>query len=247
MADASAQRIAAMREGGKRLGVVKHALEAFTKAGMRFEDIEAEAQRLIAAADAKPNFAMVPGYHWATCIMRNAELCHGIPQGKSVADGDVLTIDVGLLYNGFHLDTTTTFIVGQADEITRQFVQRGREILDAAIFQAKAGNSVYDVSLEMEQGLKRYDYGVVYQLTGHGIGTALHMEPAVPVFADKRNKKDILRDGQTIAIEVMYTAGSPDLVVDSDGWTYRTKDGGLSGMFEETVLVTKDGPEILTK
>lgn len=247
MPDSDAQRISAMREGGKRLSVVKHALQKFTRVGMSFEQIEAEAQRLIAAADAKPNFALVPGYHWATCIMRNDELCHGIPQGKSVAEGDVITIDVGLLYQGFHLDTTTTFFVGEADQTTKEFVQRGREILDAAIFQATLGNSIYDISLEMERGLQRYNYGVVYQLTGHGIGTQLHMEPSVPVFADRSSKRQKLYAGQTIAIEVMYTAGSPDLVVADDGWTYRTQDGSLSGMFEETVLVTKDGPEVLTK
>ncbi len=247
MLDTDIKRISAMREGGHRLGTVKRALQTFTKAGMSFEAIEAEAQRLIAAAGARPNFSLVPGYHWATCIMRNDELCHGIPQNKSVHAGDVITIDVGLLYDGFNLDTTTTFIVGDAPASTVEFVRRGREILDAAIFQAQLGNSVYEISLEMEKGLQRYNYGVVYQLTGHGIGSELHMEPSVPVFADRSSKRQKLYAGQTIAIEVMYTAGSPDLVVADDGWTYRTQDGSLSGMFEETVLVTKNGPEVLTK
>ncbi len=142
MTDSDTQRIAAMREGGKRLGVVKHSLEEFTQIGMSFEEIEAEAQRLIAEAGAVPNFSLVPGYHWATCIMRNDELCHGIPKGKTVRDSDVVTIDVGLLHEGFNLDTTTTFIVGSADKTTASFVARGREILDAAIFQAVLGNSV---------------------------------------------------------------------------------------------------------
>ena len=107
--DQNLQKITAMREGGHRLGKVRDALVQFTKVGMSFAEIEAEAQRLIAVAGAKPNFAMVPGYHWATCIMKNDEMCHGIPsKDKKVEDGDLMTIDVGLLYDGYHLDTTTS-------------------------------------------------------------------------------------------------------------------------------------------
>lgn len=240
------QKTEAMRTGGKALGEVKAALRRFTQVGVSFEEIEGEAQRLIQQAGFSPSFSTVPGYHWATCIMKNDELCHGIPKGKRVNDGDVITIDVGLISKGYHLDTTITFAVGTVNTDVALFLQRGREILDAAIAKAKLGNSVYDVSFVMEKGLKKYNYGVVTQLTGHGIGEELHMEPAIPCAAYRADKRKLFTIGQTVAIEVMYTAGSGYVVEDSDGWTYKTQDGSLSGMFEETVLITSKGPEILT-
>jgi methionyl aminopeptidase len=241
------QRIEAMREGGKRLAKVKEALVAFTHVGTTFEAIEAEANRLIKLEGATANFATVEDYHWATCIMKNDELCHGIPVGKKVEDGDVITIDVGLLYQGFHLDTSTTFLVGQSTRSKQEFLEVGRAALRKAIERVKPGISVYEISKAMEKTVSRAGYGAVYQLTGHGIGEELHMEPNIPCVAYERDKRIRLTEGQTVAIEIMYTAGDPELTLDDDGWTYRTKDGSLAGMFEETVLVTKNGFEILTK
>ncbi len=239
-------KIEYMRTGGKALGAIKGALQRFVTPTMTFDAIEAEAQRLIAAAGFKPSFSTVPGYHWATCIMKNDEMCHGIPVGKYVDNGDIITIDLGLISNGYHLDTTITFAVGEVAESTRLFLSRGQDILTNAISQAKVKNTIYDVSLVMEKGLKKYGYGIVYQLTGHGIGEELHMDPAIPCFTQRSDKKRHFVEGQTVAIEVMYSAGNPKLVVDKDGWTYRTADGSLAGMFEETVLITKNGPEVLT-
>lgn len=243
-----AQKISTMREGGKALGKIRDALKDFTVIDMKFEEIEAEAQRLIKQAGMKPSFSTVPGYSWATCIMKNDELCHGIPRGKTVEEGDIITIDVGLINKGYHLDTTVSFIVqgSSPSEGTETFLKEGRTSLDKAIAEAKPGNSVYDVSFAMEKHLKRHGYGAVYDLTGHGIGKQLHMAPSIPVFAFKPDKKKLFKEGDTVAIEVMYTAGKPDLKVDADGWTYKTKDGSLSAMFEETVLITSGDPEILT-
>lgn len=241
------QKITAMREGGKVLGEIRQQLKAFTKVGTTFEAIEAEAQRLIKKAGMKPSFSTVEGYSWATCIMKNEELCHGIPQGKTVSNGDVITIDVGLMNDGYHLDTTTTFIVGETDSKKSNFLAEGLISLKKAIAQAKPGNTVYDISFSMEKHLKRNGFSAVYDLTGHGIGKKLHMEPSIPVFAHKPDKKKFLKEGDTVAIEVMYTAGEPDLVIAADGWTYVTKDKSLSAMFEETVLVTDKEPEILTR
>lgn len=243
-------KIEAMRQGGAKLRQVKRELQAFTKVGMKFEAIEAEAQRLIKAAGAVPNFALVPGYHWATCIMKNDEVCHGIPKGKYVDDGDVITIDVGLLYHGWHLDTSITFVVAQdlatVPNEVKQFLDTGRESLKKAINKARVGNTIYDISAAMQRVVERAGYSCVYQLTGHTIGEELHMDPSVPCIAQRSDKQYKLFDGQTLAIEIMYTAGDAHLKVDKDGWTYRTSDGSLAGMFEETVLVTKSGPEILT-
>lgn len=241
------EKIVAMTEGGKALGSIKTQLQAFATVGTSFEQIEVEAQLLIKKAGMKPSFSTVPGYHWATCIMRNEEVCHGIPKGKKIYDGDIITIDMGLINNGYHLDTTMTFPVGDVSEEIKEFLAVGQKSLDNAIDQARIGNSVYDISFAMEKPLKRKGYGVVFQLTGHGVGEALHMEPAIPCVANKSDKKIKLYEGQTLAIENMYTMGSPVLEEAADGWTYVTTDGSLSGMFEETVLITRNGPQVLTK
>lgn len=243
-------KLTAMREGGAKLRQVKKQLQAMTVVGTRFEEIEAEAQRLIKAAGAVPNFALVPGYHWATCIMKNEEVCHGIPKGKVVEAGDLITIDVGLKYQGWHLDTSISFAVpgenGKVASEREHFLSVGRESLKKAINKARVGNSIYDISSAMQRVVERAGYSAVYQLTGHSIGEELHMEPSVPCIAQRRDKNLTLFDGQTLAIEIMYAAGDAELKVDRDGWTYRTKDGSLSGMFEETVAITKSGPVILT-
>lgn len=240
-------KITAMTVGGTKLRQVKQALVAFTEVGMSFAEIEAEAQRLIAAADAVPSFSTVEGYSWATCIMKNDELCHGIPaESKVVAEGDVITIDVGLIQDGYHLDTTTTFAVGAVTPEVEHFLEIGRKSLAKAIDKAQARATVYEVSAAMQKVVERAGYGAVYQLTGHGVGEELHMDPEIPCIALRATKKYILKPGQTVAIEIMYTEGNPHLVVDKDGWTYKTEDGSLAGMFEETVLITENGPQILT-
>jgi len=241
-------KILAMRTGGHKLAHVRDELVRFTKLGMSFADIEAEAQRLIKAAGARANFALVPGYRWATCVMKNDELCHGIPSPeKIVQDGDIITIDVGLLYEGYNLDTTTSFIVGTKTPEKEHFLNVGKKALERAIAAATLGSSVFDISFAMQKIIERQGFGAVYQLTGHGVGKELHEEPYVPCIAHRADKKVKLYEGETLAIEPMYTMGNPALTLDKDGWTYRTADGSLAGMFEETVLVTKDGPEILTK
>lgn len=240
-------KIMAMTEGGAILGRVKKQLRMFTKVGTRFEDIEAEAQRLIKAAGAKPSFSTVPGYSWATCLMKNDETCHGIPRHKVVEDGDVMKIDVGLIWNGFHLDTTDTFVVGTSTREIDTFLAIGKKSLQKAIDRARVDNSVYDISTAMEKVVTRGGYNLVYQLCGHGISTQLHEKPDVPCIAQRSDKRLKLYEGQTLAIEVMYTMGNAHLIIDKDGWTYRTADRSLSGMFEETVLITAAGPQILTQ
>jgi methionyl aminopeptidase len=246
--DKDASRITAMRTGGHKLGRVRQALVEFTRVGVTFAQIEAEAQRLIKEEAARPSFSTVKGYDWATCIMKNDELCHGIPtKEKIVETGDVITVDVGLIQDGYHLDTTTTFAVGKVSPAVEQFLGVGRQALLKSIQKVRPGASVYDVSRAMQKHVERHGYGAVYQLTGHGIGKELHMEPSIPCIAQNSDKRIILKPGQTIAVEIMYTMGDAYLVVDRDGWTYRTQDGSLGGMFEDTVLVTETGYEVLTK
>lgn len=236
----------AMRLGGERLHLVKQTLLDMLEPGVTFEEIEAVAQKEIRKRGDVPSFSTVPGYHWATCVMKNDELCHGIPQGKKINEGDIITVDVGLIHQGYHLDTTATRSIGKVPNDVSEFLERGKKILAQSIAVAIAGNSVYDISNEMERRLKRYGYGAVRQLTGHGIGTELHMFPSIPVFTQRSDKKIRLNAGQTLAIEIMYTMGDPLVEEAKDGWTFVTCDGSLAAMFEETVLVTDGEPEILT-
>lgn len=244
------EKTAIMREGGQKLARVKQGLVEFANPGVSFEAIEALAQKLINQEDSTPSFSTVPGYDWATCITKNEGCCHGVPRDKKVEIGDVLTIDVGLVYQGYHVDTTTTFFVGETSNIPSSietFLKVGNQVLEDAIAKARVGNNIYDISLVIQEGLREAGFSPVYQLTGHAIGRALHEDPQVPCIAYKSDKKHKLFEGQTLAIEVMYAEGDAQLVLGSDGWTYETKDKSLTGMLEDTVLVTSRQPEILTR
>ena len=243
----SSNRIEAMKIGGAILAQVKLALQDYAQVGKTFIEIENFATTLITEAGMLPSFSTVPGYHWSTCIMKNDALCHGIPNQQRIENGDIMTIDVGLINQGYHLDTTISFGVGEISTKNRRFLEVGQQALAKAISVAKVGQSVYQISRAMEKVLLEENFGAVYQLTGHGVGKELHMEPTIPCVADPNDRSIVIHEGQTLAIEVMYAMGNPYLVVDDDGWTYRTKDGSLTAMFEETVLVTANGPQILTK
>lgn len=243
----SLKRIEAMKIGGAALVPIKRALVEFSQVGVTFIEIENYATSLIVEAGMKPSFSTVPGYHWSTCIMKNDALCHGIPNQQKINDGDIITIDIGLINEGFHLDTTISFGVGAISTKHRRFLDVGQHALNKAISFARVGQSVYQISRAMEKILLEENYGVVYQLTGHGVGKELHMDPTIPCVANPDDRSVLVQEGQTLAIEVMYAMGNPHLTVDPDGWTFRTKDGSVTAMFEETVLVTVDGPQILTK
>jgi methionyl aminopeptidase len=240
-------KISAMRVGGKILAQVRDAIVAAVKPGIPFEELEAIAQRELKRLGALPSFPTVEGYKWATCITKNEGVVHGIPEGKKVEFGDIITIDVGALYGGYHTDTSITVCAGECSKRVQRFLETGVQAVNAAIAQVKPGASVYDLSLAMQTVVEKAGYRCVYQLTGHGVGKKLHEDPNIPCYADERSKKDVLREGQTIAVEIMYTMGNPRLVLAKDGWTYETEDRSLGGMHEHTVLVTKDGPEVLTK
>ena len=146
----------------------------------------------IKEAGALPSFSTVQDYKWATCITKNEGVCHGIPSSKiNVENGDIITIDVGLIQDGYHLDTSITFPVGDVSKETTQFLEAGQRSLDKAIAKAKAGNTVYDISKAMDKVVQRAGYDAVYQLTGHGIGKELHQDPAVPCIPQKSHCRNI--------------------------------------------------------
>lgn len=239
-------KITAMRQGGAKLKIIKNQLQEFAVVGKTFMDVELEAQRLIKAAGAQPNFSLVPGYHWAICINRNEGIVHGIPNDTVIADGDLISIDLGLLWQGWNLDTSISFVAGKSNHQLDAFLQAGLHTLEKTISHALAGNSIYDLSHVIEKSVKKAGYSPSYQLAGHYIGKALHEEPLIPCVTSKSDRKKIIKVGDTMAIEIMYAQGDCDLVLGDDGWTYETYDRSLTALFEDTVLITEDGPEILT-
>ncbi len=241
-------KIQAMKEGGKILSSIRNELMDMLEPGISFEILEKTAQKRITQhKGAQPSFSTVQGYSWATCITKNEGVCHGIPQHKKVEENDIITIDIGVLYKGFHTDSADSRYVGKPSQKIKKFLKTGTNALQTSIDQARIGNSVYDISKAMQKIVESKGYSMVYQLTGHGVGKKLHEEPSIPCIAEKRSKKQKLYDGQTLAIEVMYSMGDAYLECASDGWTYQTVDKSITGMFEHTVLVTQDKPEILTK
>lgn len=239
-------KLQTMTEGGARLGWIKGELVKAVKAGVTPLDIETLADKLIKEEGDKASFKMEPGYRHATCININEGMVHGIPNSVPFKVGDVVKIDLGLFHNGYHLDTAVSVQIPPLDPKITNFLEIGQKALQKAITQALPGHSVFDISEAMEQIIAQAGFSPIRDLTGHGIGRKLHMDPYIPCFADNRNKKDILQADQTIAIEAMYAMGDWRLVEAEDGWTLSTQDKSTTGYFEETVYITTSGPFILT-
>jgi methionyl aminopeptidase len=241
--------IGVMAEGGRMLREIKEELVRSVSPGVDVADIEKLADHLIAKTGGRPSFKMVPGYSWATCININEEVVHAIPKARKIKEGDIVGIDVGLFYRGWHLDTSVTVGAGKIERQTEAFLETGRKVLKMAIKMAKPGKKIADLSRAMQGGIEGSGYSVVRALTGHGIGKQLHGGPAIPCF-DLGSYEDSVEivSGMVLAIEVMYNMGTPEVVYkDTDGWTIITADGKISGLFEETVAVTPSGPVVLTQ
>lgn len=235
-----------MLEGGAHLGAIKRELLAAVKVGVTPLEIDALADRLIASYGDYPSFKTVRGYHHATCININDAVVHGIPTAVPFKPGDLVTIDVGLVHKGWHLDTSITTQVPPTSDKIDKFLEVGRSAVESAIKQALPGNSIYQVSEAMQKIVEGAGYSVIRDLTGHGVGKHLHEEPSIPCYADSRTKNTIIKPGQALAVEIMYSMGDYHLKTGPDGWTLYTVDGSLTGMFEESVFITDTSPQILT-
>jgi methionyl aminopeptidase len=242
------EEIQIMVEGGKKLARVKKALAEATKAGVSSMDIENLAARLIKEEGAEGSFNKVPGYSWMTCISVNEGLVHGIPSKDLIfKDGDLVSIDVGLFYKGFHSDTSITVGINLSPE-NRKFMNIGQMALDKAIKRAVVGNYIYDISEAIESTIEGAGYSVVKALVGHGVGRELHEDPQIPCFVPGRiTDSPKIVPGMVLAIEVMYAAGSDKVEVLEDGWTIAMRDGKMSGLFEESVAIEEKGPRVLTR
>lgn len=243
------KRIEAMRKGGKKLGKITAELYDSVQVGASPHDIEQKAQKLIKGAGGIPSFQTVRDYKWATCISINDGVVHGIPSSKKpFKDGDMVMVDVGLLWEGYHTDNAFTRIAGKTTKSKTKFLNAGKEALDQAIKVVKPGVHIGVISLAMQTAIEKHGFTPAIGLTGHGISKRIHEDPMIPcLLRQPIEKTPKLRTGQTIALEVIYMEGSSELQIEDDGWTISTKDGKLSAVFEETIEVLSDGYSILTK
>jgi len=214
--------------------------------GIRTSDLDKIAEEKIRKLQAEPSFQKVEGYRHSICSTPNDLVVHGLPSNYVLRDGDILGVDLGAYYQGFHSDTAYTFPVGKVNREKRQFLSVGEKTLQEAIKQAKVGNRIGDVSNKIQTIIEDAGYSVVRELAGHGIGRALHEDPLVPGRGRSGNGEEI-KEGMVLAIEVIYNLGRPSIKLLADGWTITTADGSLSGLFERTVAVTVEGPLVLTK
>lgn len=237
-----------MEEGGKVLHEIKLALKDATKVGVSAYEIDSLAEKLILKVEATPAFKKVKDYAWSTCINVNSGVVHGIPHKEIIfKNGDNISIDVGILYKGFYTDTSISFGLGLSEE-KKKFLEVGRQAFQKAVSVIKPNNSyIYDISKAIEDVLVQNNYSPILDLTGHGIGKNLHELPFIPCFTSGlRIETPKIVPGMALAVEVMYCQGFPDLAKENDGWTLKTQDGKIAGLFEDTIIVTEKGFKIIT-
>jgi len=236
-----------MAKGGKILSFVKKELKKMIKEGTTAWELEELATNLIEKKGARPSFKMVPGYDWTLCVNVNEGVVHGIPKKEIVfKDKDLVSVDLGAYYKGFHTDSSFSILIGK-DKEKERFLQAGRRALEKAIEKVKPGNRIYDIPKAIEEEIRKSGLTPIEALVGHGIGRELHEEPKIPcVVNTKREKTHKIEEGNAFAIEVMYTNGGNAIEVGKDRWTIKTRDNSLSGLFEETAVVTPEGSKIIT-
>ena len=242
----SAREIELMREAGRILAKVHEELEKAIHPGMSTLDIDRLGEKLIREFGCVPSFKNYNGYPASICVSVNDEVVHGIPNKHHIIkEGDIVSLDAGVIYKGYHSDAARTHGVGEISKEAKQLIEVTRQSFFEGIKYAKAGNHLYDISAAIQKYAESFGFGVVRDLVGHGIGTDMHEEPEIPNFAQKR-KGIKLAAGMTLAIEPMITAGRYDVAWMDDGWTVVTEDGSLASHYENTILITDGEPEILS-
>ena len=236
-----------MRRSGETLREVHEAVRPLVVAGATTMDLENAAASKMDELKAKSAFKGYHGYPAVLCTSVNCEVVHGIPSAKRVLhDGDIISIDCGVIVDGFYSDCAVTYAVGAPSPTARKLLDVTKASLEAAIQQAVPGGRLFDISATVQEMCEAQGFGVVREFVGHGIGRSMHEDPQLPNFG-MRGKGPRLKPGMVLAIEPMINAGAPEVKVLPDGWTTITQDGSLSAHFEHTVAITKDGPLVLTR
>lgn len=242
----SEREIQLMRESCKILAKVYAELEEAIKPGVSTKELDTLAEKLIRGYGCIPNFLNYNGFPGTICASINEEVVHGIPsKSRILKDGDIISIDCGCIYKGYHSDAARTYAVGSISQEVQQLIDVTKQSFFEGIKMAKAGNHLYDISNAIDAYVSPYGYGIVKDLVGHGIGTALHEDPQIPNFAQKR-KGLLLQPGMVLAIEPMINMGTWEVEFLDDNWTVVSRDGLPSAHYENTILITDGEPEILT-
>lgn len=243
------EEIEKMREGGSKLKNVVNELLPKIIPGVTTEQIDKEAERLIKKQGATPSFKEVKGYYWTTCLPINEQVVHTPPSKRIVKNGDVLTVDIGVYYKGYHTDWATTLIVGESkNSEIKKFLEAGKSTLKKAILQAKVGRRIGNISETIEKEIYSHGYFILKELTGHGIGKDLHEEPYIPSYMNRSvEKTPLIKAGMALAIEIIYSMGTEKIAYEEDNdWSIMTADRSMSACFEQTIAVTDNNSFILT-
>lgn len=232
-----------MRESGKITATALKKVLENIRVGMSGIELNKIAEDKIKKLGGQLSFKTVTGYKWGSCITINDAVVHGIPTERKLQIGDIVSIDLGTVFKGWHSDAAWTIEVKSADN--EEFLKTGEQALWLGIAQAVDGNRIGDISEAIQGSVERKGYSIVRSLVGHGVGKSLHEEPAVPGYG-KAGSGMILKKGMTLAIEVIYTKGAPEVILEKDDWTVSTADGSLAGLFEMTVVIGKEKAEVLT-
>lgn len=242
----SEREIELMREAGKILAKTHNELEKALKPGMTTWDIDHLGEEIIRSYGCIPSFKNYCGYPASICVSVNDEVVHGIPsKDRILQDGDIVSLDAGLIHEGYHSDAARTHAVGNISEEAKRLIEVTKQSFFEGIKLAVPGNHLFDISEAIQKYVESNGYSVVRDLVGHGIGTHLHEDPQIPNFKQRR-KGMKLRPGMTLAIEPMVNEGSYDVVWLDDDWTVVAEDGSLAAHYENTIVITEDGCEILT-
>lgn len=247
------EEIVKLREGGRRLARILSELVSVAKPGVSTGELDLLAEKRMIEAGGRPSFkgyrisGVGPPYPGSICASINDEVVHGIPrQERKLHEGDIIGLDIGMWYEELCTDMAVTIGIGIISSEAQELLKATKESLDAGIAAVKPGATVGDIGAAVHDYLKQFNYGIIRDLAGHGVGYELHEEPLIPNYG-KPGKGIILKEGMVIAIEPMATLGDWRITLDRDEWTFRTIDKSLAAHFEHTMAVTKDGAEVLTK
>lgn len=242
----SNKEIELMREAGNILAIVHEELRKIIQPGISTLDIDKKGEEIIRSYHCIPSFLNYNGYPASICVSVNDEVVHGIPNEKHfLQDGDIVSLDAGVIYKGYHSDAARTHGVGEISKEAQKLIDVTEQSFFEGIKYAKAGNHLHDISTAIQNYVESHGCSVVRDLVGHGIGEHLHEDPEVPNFKPKGRGIKLV-EGMTLAIEPMVNAGDFEVWWLEDDWTVVTQDGSLSAHYENTVLITKDGPELLS-
>lgn len=248
----SEREIAIMREAGKITADILYILSENIKPGMKTKELDNIAEAELKRRGAKSSFKGYRGYPASLCVSVNDEIVHGIPGDRVFKDGDVVSLDFGVVYKGFQGDSAVTVAVGKTTPEAHRLIDATRSTLERGIAMARSGGHLGDISAAIQEYAESQGYSVVREYTGHGIGRAMHEDPQIPnctepPFGLQAGTGPVLRTGMTLAIEPMLNIGDWHTRVAGDKWTVHTADGSLSAHFEHTIAISDDGPEILTR